>query len=55
MWIGEGQGGTRNLSQSGSNEQGEDQKFREIFRLQSEIETFSRPKTGDFRKKKGLH
>ena len=30
----------RNLSQSGSNEQGEDQKFRGIFRLKSEIQTF---------------
>ena len=39
--------GTRNLSQFGSNEQGEDRKFRGIFQ----------PKTGDLKKKKekGLH
>ena len=54
MWIREGHGGTRNLSQSGSNKEGEDQKFRRIFRLQSKIETFFRPKTGDLQKK-GLH
>ena len=46
-----GTGSTRNLSQSGSNEQGEDQKFIEIFRLKSEIEAFFRPKTGDHQKK----
>ena len=47
-----GTGGTRNLSQSGSNEQGEDQKFIGIFRLKSAIEAFFRPKTGDRQKKK---
>ena len=31
MWIREEHGGTRNLSQSGSNEQGENQKFKGIF------------------------
>ena len=52
LWMEEGHGGTKNLSQSGSNEQGEDQKFRGSFRLQSEIETFFRPKTGDLQKKR---
>ena len=37
------------------NEQGEDQKFSGIFRLNSEIPTFFRPKIGDLQKKKGLH
>ena len=31
-------GGTRNLSQSGSNEQGEEQRFKVIFRPKSEIQ-----------------
>ena len=42
-----GHGGTRNLSQSGSNKQGEEQKVKEIFRSKSEIQAFFRPKTGD--------
>ena len=45
---------TRNLSQSGSNEQGADQKFRGIFRLKSKIKTFFLPKTGDLEKKSVL-
>ena len=36
--IREGHGGTRNLSQSGSNEQGEEQRFKGIFRPKSEIQ-----------------
>ena len=55
MLIREGHGGTRNLSQSGSNDQSEDQKFRGVFLLKSEIQTafrFLRPKTGDLQKKK---
>ena len=47
MWIQKGHGGTRNLSQSGSNKQGEDQKLRRIFRPKSQIQTVFRPKTGD--------
>ena len=38
MWIREGHRSMRNLSRSGSNEQGEDQKFRVIFRSKSEIQ-----------------
>ena len=38
VWIGEGRGGTRNLSQSGSNEQGEEQRFKRIFRPKSKIQ-----------------
>ena len=52
MWIREGHGGTRNLSQSGSNKQGEDQKFRGIFRLKSEIQTFFPAESRRFPKKK---
>ena len=37
--------GTRNLSQSGSNDQGEDQKFKGIFRPKSEIQTVFLAKT----------
>ena len=46
MWIREGHGGTRNLSQSGSNEQGEDQKF---------IQTFFPAQSRWSPKKKSLH
>ena len=38
MWIREGHGGTRNLSQCGSNEQGVNQRFKGIFRPQSEVQ-----------------
>ena len=53
MWIRVGHGGTRNLSQSESNEQGEDRKFRGIFRLKSEIQTFF-PTENRWSKKKGF-
>ena len=42
VWIRKGHGGTRNLSLSGSKEQGVVRKFKGIFR----------PKTGDHQKKK---
>ena len=38
VWIREGHGGTSNLSQSGSSEQGEEQRFKGIFRPKSEIQ-----------------
>ena len=44
--------GQEKFTQSGRNEQGEDQRFKGIFRLKSEIQTFFPAKTGDLRKKK---
>ena len=38
MWIRQGHGGTRNLSQPGSNEQGEDQRLKGIFQPKSELQ-----------------
>ena len=45
---------TRNLSQSGLKEQGEDQRFKGIFRRNRKFKRFFRPKTGDFQKKRSL-
>ena len=44
--------GTRYLSQSGSNQQGEEQRFKGIFRPKSEIQALFPAKTGDFQKKR---
>ena len=55
MWIREGHGGTRNLSQSESNEQDEDQTFIGISRLKSEIQTFFPAENRWSPKNKGLH
>ena len=55
MWILEGHGGTRNLSQSGSNEQGEEQKVKEILRPKSEIQAVFPAKNWWPPKKKGLY
>ena len=51
MWIREGHGSTRNLSQSGSDEQGEEQRFKGIFRPKSEIQAVF---TGDLQKQNKL-
>ena len=50
VWIQKGHGGTRNLSLSGSKEQGVVRKFKGIFRLKSEIQVAQVTS-----KKKGLH
>ena len=51
VWIREGRGGTRNLSHSGSNEQGKEQKFQGFFRPQSDFQAVFATEN----KKKGLH
>ena len=55
MCIREGHRGSRNVSQSGSNEQGEDQRFKGIFRLKSGIHAVSAKSSDLKKKKKGLH
>ena len=52
MWIRGGHGGTRNLSQSGSNEQGEDLRLKRIFRPKSEIQAVFPAKNRWFKKKR---
>ena len=44
--------GTGNLSQSGSNKQGEDQRIKGISGRNRKFKQFFRPKTGDLQKKK---
>ena len=52
-----GTGGTRNLSQSGSNKQGEKQKVKGFSARNRKFKRFFRPKQviSKKRKKKGLH
>ena len=52
--IREGHGGTRNLSQSGSNEQSEEQRLKGIFRPNSEIQAVFPAEDRRSTKKKGL-
>ena len=55
VWIREEHGGTRNLSQSGSSEQGEKQRFKGIFRPKSQIQALFPAENRWSLKKKGLH